>query len=328
MILIRLVFSSSTGSLFPVTGETLFCLAYGTNLSLCPTHYLISGEASSIRTSSLLKRIMAQFSGMGLQVDSPGIDDALLDDFTDQPMDTATMNPGLAELMSQFGTQVQRGETELNDPVWLGRFTEAVALQQSGDGSHPPDSAQETSISRPLAVMQERTTNARLTEMEEAISSIRYASVMDEVSKRDLLLERRERDKGIRMGLFTNKFVKHHAADLFDQQGLMDDLMESAQVLVPEMVSGFSTAASKGLLEGASVNVEGICSLQALSPLIKGLVGARHNLDRQIHFQQMCSSSKVGFEDMRSYLSQDEQMAKHFSGSTADKAAWVLYQKS
>ena len=45
-------------------------------------------------------------------------------------------------------------------------------------------------------------------------------------------------------------------------------------------------------------------------------------------FSRCVALLKVGFEDMRNYLSQDEQMAKHFSGSTADKAAWVLYQKS
>ena len=103
--------------------------------------------------------------------------------------------------------------------------------------------------------MQERTTNARLMEMEESIRNFRYAKVIDEVAKRDLQLERRERDKGIRMGLFSNKFVKQHAADLFDSQALLDDLTESFQVIVPEMVHGFSKAASEGTLEGASVTV-------------------------------------------------------------------------
>ena len=102
---------------------------------------------------------MAQFSGMGLRVDSPEIDDALLlDEPDDQPMDTETMNPGLADLMSQFGTAVQRGEqTNLTDPVWLERFNSVLALQQSGDGRLPPATAQdsqcrwlEQQCSRPL----------------------------------------------------------------------------------------------------------------------------------------------------------------------------------
>ena len=90
-----------------------------------------------------LKQNMAQFSGMGLSVDSPGIDEALLLDDIDQPMETAPTNPRLADLMSQFGAAVQQGkQTNLTDPVWLERFTSVLALQQSGDGKLPPNTAQ------------------------------------------------------------------------------------------------------------------------------------------------------------------------------------------
>ena len=269
---------------------------------------------------------MSQFSGRGLVTDNPEVaDDALLDDSMEVVPDATS---GLADLMASFGTAVQRGEAELNDPVWLEKFSQATTLQQSGEGSQPPvSSVVAEAVSRVPVETQERTTDSRIRDLEAAISSLRYAGVISEVQKRDLLIETRERDKGIRMGLFANKFVKHHAADLFDQQTHMDDLTESAQALAPELVQGYSTAAQKGVLAETNLTVSGTCTLQSLAPLIKLLVGARQNLDRQIHFQQMCNSSKVGFEEMRNYLSQDETMAKHFSGSTADKAAWVAYQK-
>ena len=267
----------------------------------------------------------SQFSGKGLVTDNPEVDDdALLDDSMDVVPEATS---GLADLMASYGSAVQRGEAELNDPVWLAKFSQVTTLQQSGEGSQPPVSSVVTEASRVPVETQERTTDSRIKDLEAAVSSFRYASVLGEVSKRDLLIETRERDKGIRMGLFANKFVKHHAADLFDQQTHMDDLTESAQALVPEMIQGYSEAARKGVLAEAHVTLAGTCTLQSLSPLIKTLVSARQNLDRQIHFQQMCNSSKVGFEEMCNYLSQDEQMAKHFSGSTADKAAWVAYQK-
>ena len=263
----------------------------------------------------------------GLVTDIPEAmpDDKLLDDSMEFCSDVA---PGMAELMSSFGAAVKQGEADVNDPEWLEKFNQATSLQQSGGGSQPPvSSIAAEAVSRVPVETQERTTDSRIRDLEAAVSSLRYAGVISEVQKRDLLIETRERDKGIRMGLFANKFVKHHAADLFDQQTHMDDLTESAQALVPELVQGYSEAARKGVLAEAHVTVGGTCLLQSLSPLIKGLVGARQELDRQIHFQQMCNSSKVGFEDMRNYLSQDEQIAKHFSGSTADKAAWVAYQK-
>ena len=266
---------------------------------------------------------------MGRIVESNGIDEALLLDDIDQPMETATTNPGLADLLSQFGSAVQRGEqTNLSDPVWLERFNSVLALQQSGHGNPPPASAQTSSMEVVGAEMLNATTNERLTKVEGTLKIFHFARVMDEVSNRTLQLERRERDKGIRIGMFNTEQVKQHAADLFDTQACLDDLTEAVQVLAPEMLNSFSTSANEGLLEGATVTVEGFTSLQSLAPLVKGLVGLRYLVDRQIHFQQMCGSSKVGWKDMRNYLSQDERLAKQFSGSYADKASKALYQKT
>ena len=55
------------------------------------------------------------------------------------------------------------------------------------------------------AAMLEATTNERLTEMEESLNNICYARVIDEVSHRELQLERRERDKGVRIGMFSSE---------------------------------------------------------------------------------------------------------------------------
>ena len=107
------------------------------------------------------------------------------------------------------------------------------------------------------------------------MKSLCFARVLDEVSNRQLQLERREREKGLRIALFGNEQVKQHASDLFDTQVCVDDLTEAAQVLAPEMLNSFSASANEGLLEGASVAVEGFISLQSLAPLIKGLVGLR-----------------------------------------------------
>ena len=274
-----------------------------------------------------LDNMTSEASGRGLVTDNPEVapDDALLDDSMEVCPDATS---GLADLMSSYGAAVKRGEADVNDPVWLEKFTQATSLQQSGEGSQPPvSSVVAEAVSRVPVETQERTTDSRIRDLEAAISSLRYAGIISEVQKRDLLIETRERDKSIRMGLFANKFVKHHAGDLFDQQTHMDDLTEAAMALAPELVQGYSAAALEGKLAETTLTVAGSCMLQSLSPLIKLLVGARQNLDRQVHYQQLCNSSKVGFEEMRNYLSQDEAMAKHFSGSTADKAAWVAFQK-
>ena len=266
-------------------------------------------------------------SGKGLVTDIPEDmpDLGLLDDSMEL---CSGESSGMAQLVSSFGAAVKRGEADVNDPLWLERFNKATSLQQSGGGSHSPASlAAAEAASRVPEETQERTADSRIKELEKAVSSLRYSGLINEVHKRDLLCETRERDKSIRMGLFANKFVKYHAGDLYDQQVHMDDVTEAAMALTPELFQGYSAAALEGKLAETNLTVSGTCMLQALSPLIKLIVGARQNLDKQIHFQQLSNSSKVGFEEMRSYLSQDEGMAKHFSGSAADKAAWVAFQK-
>ena len=266
-------------------------------------------------------------SGKGLVTDIPEDmpDLGLLDDSMEL---CSGESSGMAQLVSSFGAAVKRGEADVNDPVWLEKFNKATSLQQSGGGSHSPASlAAAEAASRVPEETQERTADSRIKELEKAVSSLRYSGLINEVHKRDLLCETRERDKSIRMGLFANKFVKYHAGDLYDQQVHMDDVTEAAMALTPELFQGYSAAALEGKLAETNLTVSGTCMLQALSPLIKLIVGARQNLDKQIHFQQLSNSSKVGFEEMRSYLSQDEAMAKHFSGSAADKAAWVAFQK-
>ena len=248
----------------------------------------------------------------------------------DDSMETCSgETSGMAQLLSSYTAAVQRGEVDVNDPVWLEKFNKATSLQtQSGGGSHSPVSlVAADAASRVPEETQERTADSRIRELEKAVSSLRYAGIINEVHKRDFLMETRERDKSIRMGLFANKFVKYHAGDLYDQQIHMDDVTEAAMALAPELFQGYSAAALEGKLAETNLTVSGTCMLQALSPLIKLIVGARQNLDKQIHFQQLSNSSKIGFEEMRSYLSQDEVMAKHFSGSAADKAAWVAFQK-
>ena len=148
-------------------------------------------------------------------------------DDSDQPQGAATENPGLADLLNQFGSAVQRGEqTNLSDPVWLERFNSVLALQQSGHGNLPSASAQTSSVEVVRAEILNATTNERLAEVEETLKNFRFARVMDEVSNRTLQLERRERDKGIRIGMFKTEQAKQHAADLFDTQACLDDLTD------------------------------------------------------------------------------------------------------
>ena len=258
------------------------------------------------------------------------MDEGVLLDEPAQPVDTSSEFLEMAELLCQYNAAVQRGEQPDNqpNPAWLSKFNRLLALHKSGPGSGP--SSTQTSSQEAVGAQlagYNAATNERLGGIEETLKSLHFHRVLDEVANRQLQLERREREKGIRITLFGNEQVKQHASDLFDTQVCVDDLTEAAQVLAPEMLNSFSASANEGLLEEASVSVEGFIPLQALAPLIKGLVGLRYVVDCQVHHQQMCGSSKVGWKDMRNYLSQDERLAKQFSGSYADKASWALYQK-
>ena len=42
----------------------------------------------------------------------------------------------------------------------------------------------------------------------------------------------------------------------------------------------------------------------------------------------MCGSSKVGWRGLRDHLSSEDRLSRHFTGSSADKANWVQFQKT
>jgi len=68
--------------------------------------------------------------------------------------------------------------------------------------------------------------------------------------------------------------------------------------------------------------------VQDLVSQFKSLVDLHCVVDKTVHYQQMCGSSKVGWREMLEYLNSDKQFSQHFTGTSADKANWAYFQNT
>ena len=80
--------------------------------------------------------------------------------------------------------------------------------------------------------------------------------------------------------------------------------------------------------ETALGNVHGSVDVQDFVLLFRCLAHLHSTLDRCIHFGQMAASSRVGWREMREYLSSDEKCSRNFTGTQLERAGWVQFQKT
>ena len=129
--------------------------------------------------------------------------------------------------------------------------------------------------------------------------------------------------------MFSNEYQKQNALDLFDIQTIFDDTWEAARVCHPELLSRFQTSVLQGTVDEVALgSVHGTIDVHDFVPLVRCLAHVHAVLDKCIHFGQMAASSKVGWREMREYLSSDERCARNFTGTQLERAGWAQFQKT
>ena len=122
---------------------------------------------------------------------------------------------------------------------------------------------------------------------------------MNEVKDRELIMDRRERDREVWGGMFNNEYLRQGALDLFDVQACFDDTWEAARLVHPELLNHFQASVLQGTWQEVALNnMRGSISMQDLVPLFRCLVHLNSVVDRSIYYRQMCASSKVGWREI------------------------------
>ena len=226
---------------------------------------------------------------------------------------------------------VRAGETPDRHPdqKWLEKLWGLSRGGSAGTSETAPAAKPESSDFEARLAKLEESNSKRLDQVESTLRSNKVHMVLNEVKDRDLVKDRRERDREIRAGMFSNEYQRQNALDLFDVQTVFDDTWEAARVCHPELLSRFQTSVLQGTVDDVALGgVYGSIDIHNFVPLVRCLAHVHAILDKLIHFGQMAATSKVGWREMREYLSSDERCARNFTGSQLERAGWAQFQKT
>ena len=87
-----------------------------------------------------------------------------------------------------------------------------------------------------LTAILDRQEQVRLesqSKLEAAVESLKNQNVLAEVGQRHADLDKRERERHIRIGTYQNIIIKSHATDLFDIEMGLEDVLDSASLACP-----------------------------------------------------------------------------------------------
>jgi len=242
-----------------------------------------------------------------------------------------------SEFSAMFGNlleyirAVRAGETPSQHPshAWLEKLWGLSKERSAGTSETAPATEPERGDSETRLARLEESNAKRLDQVESSLRSSKVHMVLNEVKDRELVKNRRERDREIRAGMFSNEYQRQNALDLFDVQTVFDDTWEAARVCHPELLGRFQTSVLQGTVDEVALSgVHGSIDVQNFVPLVRCLAHVHAVLDKLIHYGQMAATSKVGWREMREYLSSDERCSRNFTGSQLERAGWAQFQKT
>ena len=145
---------------------------------------------------------------MGEEVESPDRERSLSEDKMDDP-NLASM----AKQLLHYAMTLQRGEEPKDHPTpeWLGKFRVLANQQLSGSGLPLPGQMMDSGLGVQLADYRVEN-STRLGHIETILNGMQVHKVLDKVANRQSELDWREREHGLRVGMFANEYVKQQSS--------------------------------------------------------------------------------------------------------------------
>ena len=127
---------------------------------------------------------------------------------------------------------VQAGKTPDRHPdqQWLEKLWGLSRRGGASTSETAPVARAESSDFEARFTKFKESNSKRLAKVESLLRSNKVHMVMNEVKDRELVMDRRERDREVRGGRFSNEYQRQNALDLFDIQTVFDDTWEAARV--------------------------------------------------------------------------------------------------
>ena len=118
---------------------------------------------------------------------------------------------------------------------------------------------------------------------------------------------------------YSNIMLKSHAADLFDIESTISDVLGSAGSAVPEIAAKLRHAATNGSVPMDEGLPQGYVSVAELIPLFESIGRLHFEVDGMVHNLESCATSKVGYKGMRESINREVDGDNSFSGSRSDR---------
>ena len=116
----------------------------------------------------------------------------------------------MAKQLLHYVTTLRRGEEPKDHPTpeWLGKFRVLADQHLSGSGLLLPGQTKEPDLGVQLAVY-ELEISSHLAQIEALFEGMQIHEVLDEVAPRQSVLDRRERERELRVGMFVNEYASN-----------------------------------------------------------------------------------------------------------------------
>ena len=128
-----------------------------------------------------------------------------------------------------------------------------------------------------------------------------------------------EKEKNHRLTAYSNIMLKSHAADLFDMESVISDLLGLAGSAVPEIAAQLRHATTRGLEQMDEGLPQGFVSVADLIPLFQSISCLHFEVDGMVHNLESCATSRVGYKGMRDSINSEVDGDNSFSGSRSDR---------
>ena len=149
--------------------------------------------------------------------------------------------PSGRDQMWHYVCQMSALHPEINHPQreWIDSNLSDVTPVARGDSSPEEGGVTLAGIKALLEAQNAEIASLkeRSTQSETAVSSFRQRNTLSEVSLRQDRLSMREKEKRHRLMAYSNIMLKSHAADLFDIESVISDVLGSAGSAVPEIAA-------------------------------------------------------------------------------------------